>query len=287
MIKTIIVLSGLFTTSIFANISLANNSNDTLKTKNKWNSTWIMGLNISQVAFSNWVKGGENSVNWTIHSRFKSIYKSKIWTLKNDYKIEYGRTKLGDGNFRTNNNEIYFESVLSNNVGWFVDPFFGNSIKTQVTKGYDYKKDPNKSIVDFFDPGYVTQSFGFTYDKLEFGRTRFGIAVQEVFSNIHIEYTDDKLTENIERFKLETGIEAVTDGELILDTNIKLQTKLRLFSRFERLDVWDVYWSNNIVSKINSYLQVSFDFHLIYEKAQSIETQIKEAFQLGIIYNII
>ena len=273
---------------LFAVNLTATNINDSSKVEiDPWETKLIAGLNISQIAFSNWAKGGENSVTWTLHSEFDLKYITPTWTFKNDFKFAYGRTKLGEAEFRTNNNEINLESVLSYNAGWVVDPFFGNSVRTQVTTGFDYEKDPNKSIVDFFDPGYVTQSFGFTYDKSKIGRTRFGIALQEIFTNNHPQYSDDSETEPIENFKFETGIESVTNSEVLIDTNIKLESKLRLFSRFEKLDVWDVNWSNNFVSKINSYLQVNLDFVLIYEKAQSLKTQMKEAFQLGITYTLI
>ena len=43
--------------------------------------------------------------------------------------------------------------------------FFSNAIRTQLAAGYDYSSTPAKQIADFFDPGYVTQSFGFNYDK--------------------------------------------------------------------------------------------------------------------------
>ncbi len=267
---------------------IANTSQDTTKTNiSPWHNKMSLGFNISQIAFSEWAKGGENAITWTALTEFESIYKSDTWTLKNDFKIAYGRTKLGKEEFKTNNNEINIDNVLSYNIGFLVDLFFSNSLRTQVTTGYDYKKKPKITIVDFFDPGYLTQSFGFTYDKLEFGRTRFGIALQETFTHNHNQYTDDKETDKIEKFKFETGIESVTNAEINLDTNIKLKSKLRLFSSFENLDVWDVNWSNNFSSKINSFLQVSLDFVLIYEKAQSVKTQIKEAFQLGIIYTII
>jgi len=260
---------------------------DSTKVNKNWYPKFVIGFNLSQIAFNNWSKGGENAITWTILGDFELKYQNKYWTLKNDFNTVYGRTKLGKSDFRTNNNEINLESVLSYNVGWIVDPFFSNSLRTQVTTGYDYEKDPNKSIVDFFDPAFLTQSLGFTYDKLSVGTTRFGIAFQETFTNVHEQYSDDLDTKKIENFKFETGIESVTKGELELDTNIKLKSKLRLFSRFENLDIWDVSWNNKFVSKINSYLQVNLDFVLIYEKAQSLKTQTKEAFQLGIKYNLI
>jgi hypothetical protein len=247
----------------------------------------VLGLNLSQIAFSNWSKGGENSFTWTVLTDFDLKYSTDIWTFQNDFNIAYGRTKLGESSFRINNNEINLDMVLSYKAGWIVDPFFGNSIRTQVTQGFDYENDPDNSIVDFLDPAIVTQSFGFTYDKLTIGTTRFGIALQETFADRHIQYTDDLETSKTENFKFETGIESVTNSDLLLDTNIRLKSKLRLFTRFENLDVWDISWKNKFVSKLNSYLQVNFDVEIIYEKAQSPKTQAKEAFQLGITYTVI
>jgi len=83
-----------------------------------------------------------------------------------------------------------------------VDPFLGNSIRIQVTTGYDYKKDPKKSIVDFFHPGYITQIFGFTYDKLSLGTTRFRIALKEIFTDLHSLYSDNTDTEETENLNL-------------------------------------------------------------------------------------
>ena len=272
---------------LLINISLLASSTDSSMSVNPIEPKFVVGVNLSQIAFSNWAKGGENSFTWTILSDFDLKYFNDNWTLRNEFDISYGRTKLGGSSFRINNNEINLESVLAYKVGWIVDPFLGNSIRTQVTNGYDYEKNPDKSIVDFFDPAYVTQSFGFTYDKLSVGTTRFGIALQETFTNVHTQYSDDIETDKVENFKFETGIESVTNGEMLIDTNIRLKSKLRLFTRFESLDVWDVYWDNKFVSKLNSYLQVNFDVVIIYEKSQSLRTQAKEAFQLGITYTVI
>lgn len=273
--------------TIFISVHAENANVDTLNIKSQWQPSVVLGLNLSQIAFSNWTKGGENAITWTVLSEIELNKKTETWTLKNEFNVSYGRTKLGDAEFRTNNNEIYLENVASYNVGWIVDPFFGNSIRTQVTKGYDYEKDPKTSIADFFDPGYITQSFGFTYNHLKVGTTRIGVAFQETITNQHTSYSDDELTEEIENFKFETGLEAVSKSEFLIDTNIVLKSKLRLFTRFENLDVWDVNWTNKFESKINSYLHVNFDFVLIYEKAQSLKTQMKEAFLLGIKYNLI
>ena len=69
--------------------------------------------------------------------------------------------------------------------------------------------------------------------------------------------------------------------------NILFKSKLRLFSRFDSFDVWDVRWDNAIAAQVNEYINVSFAFLLIYEEAQIQKTQIKEALQIGITYHIL
>jgi len=256
-------------------------------TLNRWIPSMVAGLNISQISFQDWTKGGDNSVTWTLTGDFNVLRKSESWTLSSRLKATYGRTKISDNEFRTNDNDLYFDIVGVIKVGWAVDPFFSNTVRTQITSGYDYKVFPAVQITDFFDPGYITQSLGFTYDKLKFFKSRLGLASQEVFSNVYTKFTDKPQTSDVERFKLETGIETVTDTELTLDKNIIFKSMLRLFSRFESLDVWDIRWDSVITAKVNSWLNVNFSYLLIYEKAQSFRTQMKEALQIGIVYTII
>lgn len=255
--------------------------------RNKWTPSFITSLGINQIAFNNWVKGGENSIAWSLAGDFKVNKESETWTFKNQIKAAYGRAKIGDASYRTTDNDLYIENVGVYNVGWAVSPFFSNSVRTQVSKGYDYKIASSPNISDFFDPGYITQTLGFTYDKYKNVVTRFGLAFQEVITNKFTQYSDDPATKNeIEKFKFETGIESVTDINYPIDTNLLYGSKLRLFSRFESLDVWDVRWDNTITAKVNSWLNVNFTYLLIYEKAQSPKTQTKQALQIGIVYAI-
>ena len=142
-------------------------------------------------------------------------------------------------------------------------------------------------IANFFDPGYLTQSLGFLYDKVPGFTTRLGFAVQEVITNNFVFYSDDTTTADIEKIKVDTGIESVTTAEYTVMDNILFKSKLRLFSRFDSFDVWDVRWDNAIVAQVNEYVNVSIAVLVIYEEAQIRRTQLKEAIQLGIIYNIL
>ncbi len=279
MKKIIPIIIFIFAISIYA-------QTDTAKVET-WTGSGTAGLNINQVAFSDWSQGGDNTFAWTIFGNFSASYNSEPWNLKNSLKIAYGRTKLGNADFRTNDNELYLESVLSYDVGWLVDPYFSNTVRTSVSNGYDYKVTPTVQTAAFFDPGYVTQSLGFSYNKSKIVTTRLGLALQETFTNKFRQYSDDPDTQNkIEAFKLDTGLESVTEANLNLDTNILFNSKLRLFTRFNSLDVWDVRWDNTITAKVNSYLNVNLNVLVIYQKDQSPKTQLKEGLQLGLTYTL-
>ena len=256
--------------------------------RNKWIPSLITTLGINQVSFTNWQTGGENSIAWTLSGNFKLNRESDEWGFRNQLKASYGRAKIGSGIYKTTDNDFYLENLASYNVGWAVSPFFSNSVRTQITKGYDYTVAGSPNISDFFDPGYITQTLGFTYDKYKYIITRIGLAFQETFTKKFTQYSDDAgTTEEVEKFKFETGLESVTDFNFTIDTNLLYSGKLRLFTRFEHLDVWDVRWDNAITAKVNSWLNVNFNYILLYEKNQSPLTQTKEALQIGITYALL
>lgn len=271
---------------VFISITITAQTPDT--TKSKWVPSFVTSIGINQIAFTNWVKGGENSIAWTLIGNFHYDKISPTeWTFKNSIKAAYGRSKIGSGVYRTTDNDLYVENVASYNLGWAVSPFISNSIRTQLASGFDYKVTPEKEIANFFDPGYITQTIGFAYDKYKSIVTRIGLGFQEIITNKFTQYSDDPSTkQEIETLKFETGIESVTDVDLKLEENIVYKSKLRLFSQFKSLDVWDVHWDNIIAAKVTKYISVNFGLLLIYEKAQSYRTQIKEGLQVGFVYTV-
>ena len=258
---------------------------DTTK-KYGWFPKGVAGLNLSQISLSNWTQGGDNALSWVLTGDFSAKYVNEEITFDNSLKMAYGRTKLGSGDVRTNDNDIYLVNLISKNMGWKVNPFFSNSVRTTITTGYDYSLNPPQEIAGFFDPGYVTQALGFTYNNEKQFNTRLGVAAQETFTKKNTKYTDDPATTEIETFKIETGIESVTNAEYTLAENLLAKSSLRLFTRFKDLSVWDVRWDNTIVAKVNDFINVNFALLLVYQKDQIDRLQVKEALQLGIVYTI-
>lgn len=270
---------------VLANLSVfAQEAKDS--TLYKWIPKGIVGFNIASVNFDNWTQGGENSISYALSGNFGVDYKSDKFQFFNNAKIVYGQTKLGGDEVKTNDNEIYIETVYKRLFGWVVDPYISNTIRTNVAAGYKYDKDTTYQIANFFDPGYISQSIGFAFDKVNGLQFRLGLGFQEIFTSDYVGYSDDPETNEIEKFKFETGIESVTDYELVLMENIMYKTKLRLFTAFKRIDTWDVYWDNTIAAQVNKYIVVNLNVLMVYEKSQSIKTQMKQALQIGITYSI-
>jgi hypothetical protein len=270
----------------FLDVTGTNITKDTTRTNGVY-LTGVTGLNASQVSFTNWSQGGENSITWSVFGDFGVKFVQDSLLIYNHLNVVYGKTKTGDAIFKTNSNEIFFETIFLYRMGWQIDPYFSNTVRTVITKGYDYSKEPPVKISDFFDPGYVTQSIGFSYNKSKGFNTRLGIALQEVFTNKFRNYSDKAATKTkVEAFKLETGVESVSEAKYEIMENITYSSRLRLFTRFEHIDVWDIRWDNTLKAKINSLFNVNLSTLLVYEKAQSYKTQFREALQLGVTFNI-
>lgn len=271
---------------VFSSLIIAQPEDSTLT--QGWNPFGVVGLNLSQVAFENWTQGGANSLSYVAYSNIGLAYIQAPYKWKNFLKVAYGRTKLEGEDYRTTDNEIYFESVLSRSFGWKVDPFFSVTVRTAITDGYDYKTTPATQIVGFFDPGYVSEALGFIYEPSGIFSTRLGVALQQTFADsFAFMYSDDPETPNeIEKFKLETGLESVTTAKYSFMKNMSYSTFLRLFTRFDAMDVWDVRWDNVITAKINDYINVNFMVVLVHEISQTRKTQYKQALQIGIVYSL-
>ncbi len=256
------------------------------KPKEGWETSGVAAFNISQVALSNWTQGGDNSLAFNVIGNFAANYYSNPWKFTNSLKISFGKTKIGDQELRTADNEIFLEDILSYSVGWVVDPYISNIFRTVIAKGYDYSAEPFVQTAAFLDPGYLQQGFGFIYQAIPNWHFKMGLATKETMTNQFTKYSDDPETADIETFKFETGIEAGIKGETTLHENVLFTTDLGLFSAFENLSVWDVRWDNTLTAKFSEIFNVNFNFQLLYDTDQTLKTQIKEALQIGITYTL-
>ncbi len=257
-----------------------------------WNNSLVIGLNLSQVSLHNWTQGGESSIAWTFLTNGLFDFTRKEYRWKSTLKLTHGRTKIADGDFEKTDDELFFESVYSKNVGWKVDPYASLQLRTQIAPGYKIRIDPRTKAElrdqtsGFFDPGYLVEGFGFTFTRSDVFSTRLGIAFKQTFSSLY-GFADDAATpEKIETMRFQTGIEFGSSLKWSIMENILHTSKLNLFSAFETLDVWDVRWDNTVTASVNRYFNVSLNVLLVHEIAQTRRTQIKQALAAGFSYTL-
>jgi len=281
--KSALIAILLFTisSSLYANDSTA------VKKDTLWVPKGVLSLNLSQVGLSNWSQGGQSSLAFTFLTLAGIDYIGNPLKWKNGLKFSYGRTKYGDEEYRTNENDIFYESTLIYQLNWAVSPYAGVTAQTAVTNGYNYDSIPAYQLVAFGDPFYLTEAVGFIYDRIPNFSTRLGVGLKQTWADKFYDiYTDDAGTPEIEEFKNESGIESVTEYTWEFMENMSYYAYLRLFGTFDDISVWDVRWDNIITAKVNDFINVSFNFILVYDEEQSIKRQIKEALQIGISYSI-
>ncbi|MBR9977449.1 MAG: DUF3078 domain-containing protein [Bacteroidetes bacterium] len=258
-----------------------------------WNNTLIAGFNLTQVTLHDWTQGGENTLAWTFltNGLFAYKYTDALW--KNTLKIAYGQTKLGEADFEKSEDELFWESIYSRDIGWKIDPYIANQLRTQMAPGYNNEINDDTGVEErvqtsgFWDPAYLIQSAGFTYARGDVFFTRLGVAFKQTFSSRYGFADDPDTPDKIETYRFQTGIESATGLKLEIMENILYTSQLNLFSAFDQFDVWDARWDNTLSAKVNDYVNVSLNVLIVHEISQTRRTQIKQALALGLRYSLL
>ncbi len=257
------------------------------KEKNGWTNELIVGFGLSQLTYSNWAQGGDSQVSWTFNFVGSSTYETSAIQWKNALKIAYGQNKVGDGINKVTQNDLLFNSLFSLKSDWALDYYAGLNLITQVAPGYSYDNPQEVQINSLFDPADLTESFGLIYSKGDVFKSQLGIGLHQIFANNYYAKTDDPETDEIETSVYETGIESITTLNWAIAENVTWTSYLRLFSAFDRLDTWDVRWDNTAVGKVNSWLNVTFSWIIVYDVKETLKTQAKQGLQIGVSYKLL
>lgn len=254
-----------------------------------WKNNLIGGLNMSQITFDNWAKGGENAVTWQIlfTGKFEKNHKNYKWLTAG--KFNFGKTKLDGLDFRKSVDEFRLETVFTYKIGSYINPYAASTILTQFVEGYKYNSDNSRHQVSaFLDPGYFTQSTGFGIEPAKGLKTRAGLSLkQTVTSDFPAPYADNPKTAKIEKIKSEIGFESTTDFSRKLSASLEMISKLEMFSNLETFDQIDVSWDNIVRAKVAKYVSVNVNFRLLYDKTISVKRQINQSLALGLTYTFI
>jgi hypothetical protein len=287
-------------------------------------TTWRLGgfgsLQFSQVAFSNWVAGGESSVSLTAIASGFAQYK-----LEKNYWNSYGLLTYGayrgqyDTKVRKNVDLIDIGTRAGHELG---HKFYLTGLvnfKSQFAPGYNY---PNVDTVvsRFLAPGYLLVSAGIEWKPVDYfslflspatGKFTFvnddEIADRGTYGNDPAVY--DSLTGVIishgKKIRSEFGALFIAAFTKDIAKNVNLATKLTLFDNYtdkvkENRGNVDVNWDLLLSMKVNDWLTASLYTSLIYDHDIFIpdldketglptgtggpRTQFKEGLSIGLTY---
>lgn len=258
---------------------------DTLK---GWRLSWVGGLNGAQASYDNWSQGGVNTISVTASTVFNARYRKNKFAYALATNFKYGKAKLeGEGTRKTDdrlavNNKF---SYLFDDGNWSA---FGNiNFSTQFDEGYNYSSDPPQLISKFFAPAYFTQIAGIAYAPTDYFTAEAGMALKETI------VADTALSQRYglkkgEQFRFEPGYSLAMNFEKKMFANVRLISTVETFTNLRRhIDNTDVHFSNELIGKINGFMNMSFQFVMIYDSDYSREVQIKQVLSAGISYNIL
>ncbi|MCX6329037.1 MAG: DUF3078 domain-containing protein [Bacteroidia bacterium] len=273
----VIILFSIFSIITFSQVT---EGEKTLRTQSAdttqgWKKGGVIATNLAQTSLTNWAAGGQNSLAVNgIFSLFANMKKGKsVWD--NSLDLGYGILKQGKNtDFRKTDDKIDFLSKYGRLA--FKNVYYAAMLnfKTQMTPGYNYLNDTTKvKISNLFAPAYLLLALGLDY-KPNANLSVFLAPLTAKFTFV----TDDTLSAHGafgvtpgEKTKSEMGgylraIYTKNDFQGEFMKNISFTTKIDLFSNYaDNPQNIDVSWETLIAMKVNKYITVSLNTHLLYD----------------------
>ncbi len=262
----------------------------------RWNVSLMSILNGSQAAYSNWTQGGLNTIAVTTVLDGKAERQTPNWNQTHSLRMAYGLVKQDTLALRKADDIIRLETSLRYlGEGFFrhLRPTVAVGFRSQFTSGYSYDKNPFKDgrkppvrVSDFFAPATLTQAVGLTYQPSDWFKQRFGLGGKQTIVAARslrplYSLSLDKLA------RVEAGLESRTDVDAEVAENIRIISSLALFAAFNRPDMPDITWDNEIKMKVNSWLTTNLQGSLLFDRDQSTQPQLKEVLSVGISITLI
>ena len=248
-----------------------------------WKVGLLEGFKLTQAGFSNWAAGGENTLAWQLTSTNTFLYEQEAYDWSNWLKLGYGLVRVGDEESRKSTDETKLESKLTVKFDGPLGLYAALYAETQFARGYEYTDTDRTAISNFMDPGYFTESAGMSYTYGKMVTTRAGFAAKQTVTDEFRKYSDDPDTEENEALRAQYGAEWVTDLKYELSDKLVYIARVNFFADMKALTSTDVRWDNSFAAGVAPYVDVTFDFNLLYDREISTAVQMKNALAIGLV----
>ncbi len=269
-----------------ADLALSSKENKDGKTKGAWTKGGLFSLNIAQGSSANWAAGAEKfslSING-----YMNLFANKKWgknAWDNNLDLNYGLLNTTSQGVRKNNDLIDFRSKYSRQIKKNLNFATLLNFRSQFADGYDYGVSPKRRISGWFAPAYVTLAPGFEWKpNAHFSVFASPAAARWVlFTNKPYSYqyqggikpdgsletplSTDYGVDPTREVDFQLGAFVTAGYQKEIFKNVSYKSRLDLYSNYLQsspLNI-DVFWTNALVMKVNSWLNVTYNIDLIYD----------------------
>jgi len=301
MTQKLLIILAIF----ISQFALAQSDSTVVKSDTAWKKGTKLSLSFSQVSFSNWAAGGENSYGGNGFLNLYAKYKegNRIWD--NNLDLAYGLLKLDGQSIRKSDDKIDFLSKYG--IGIAKNLYFSTNFNfnTQFSDGYRYPDD-STIVSKFLAPAYIQLGVGIDYKPTDYFSLSFlpltgrlTLVTYQPLADAGAYGVDPAIIDTNgvileegknSRFELGTAVIALFQKELI--KNVELKSKFQLFSNYlEHPENIDVNWDSMLSLKVNKYISTFIGMTLIYDDDITItdkngdsgpRTQLKQTFGVGL-----
>lgn len=293
-----------------------------LKTQNTdtvpgWKKGGFANLTFGQVALSNWVGGGTNSMSGNVIVNLHANYNKGTVSWENDLNLSYGVIKQGDSKapWIKNDDKIDFSSKAGKKLKKSLYAAALLNFRTQFAPGYETALQTNL-ISKFAAPAYLIGAVGIDYKPGE-GKVFSAFVAPVTLKTTIVGRQDfaDAGMYGVEGATYDDLGAKLSDGKTIrnefggylrlkfakdFSKTISAESSADFFSNYvENPQNIDVNWQVLVAMKISKYLTTTISTHLIYDDDIDIaidsngdgvtdkagpRLQFKEVFGLGLSY---
>lgn len=257
-----------------------------------WQTSWIIGLNGSQASYSNWSQGGTNNIAATGTSTFTSLFKKNKFAFGFLLDTRYGKTRIDNEGTRKISDRLFFMNrylYTLNEENPELKLFANLTFRTQFDEGLDYgaaEDGGNVLISNFMAPAYFSENVGLAYIPDDLFKVEAGIGLKQTYVD------DESLSETYgldagDQFLSEAGFTLGVSLEKEILENMQFSSNLETFTNVNKsLNGTDLFFSNKLIGRVNSYINTNLSFDLVYDDDFSKEVQVAQILSLGISYSI-
>ncbi len=269
--------------------------------KGPWKTGGNFNLQFSQAAYSFWQAGGTNSITSNGLVSLFADYEKGLYAWTNQLDMAYGLSFQEDI-FNKTDDRFDLNSRLDRKFtdDWNFSGIF--NFRTQFTNGYSVPgtTEDTLKVSGAFAPAYSMLGLGFTYKPND----KFDLFLSPLTGKFTI-VTDARLSamgafgvEPGEEFRGEGGASLSSSYKTKLATNVKMQSRLGLFSNYfeNAFQFVDVNAEVLFFLKVNKYITANVSLNLIYDhdvrfdtnndgNADAPRTQFKEVIGVGFVYD--